>query len=134
MNLINDFRVRNGLPALKPDHKLSLAAGWASNDSAMRGFSPSNHIDSLGRGIGTRVQNCGYTGYTWTSEINYYGPGATPQQAFHWWTEVSKAGHREAILDPRVKVFGISVAVKDGVNHYTINMGDKQTFIKLRRR
>lgn len=134
MKLINDFRVRNGVPALRPDHKLSLAAGWMSNDNAMRGFSPKDHIDTLKREVGPRIQSCGYTGYTWASEINYYGPGATPQQAFHWWTEVSKDGHREAILDPRVTAFGISVASRNGLNHHTINMGDKQTYIKLRRR
>jgi uncharacterized protein YkwD len=133
MKLINDFRVRNGVPALRSDHKLSLAAGWMSNDNAIRGYSPKDHVDTLKREVGPRIQACGYTGYTWASEINYFGPGATPEQAFHWWTEKSEE-HRAAILDPRVKAFGISVASKDGVNHYTVNMGDKQTYIKLLRR
>ena len=132
MNLVNDFRVRHGVPALRPNHELALAAGWMSNDSAIRGLSPSNHVDSLGRGVGPRLQDCGYRTYTWASEVNYFGPGATPRDAFHWWTEVSTAGHRQALLDPRVIVFGISVASKDGVNHYTINMGSTKTFTKLR--
>ncbi|HVL83995.1 MAG TPA: CAP domain-containing protein [Pseudonocardia sp.] len=132
--LINAYRVENGVPALRSDHKLMLAAGWASNDSAVRGFSPSDHIDTLGRDIGTRIQNCGYTGYGWASEINYNGPGATPEDAVHWWTRVSTNGHREAILDPRVKVFGVAVAIKDGKLHYTVNMGDKLTYLKLRPR
>ena len=132
MKLINDFRVRNGVPALRPDSKLAVAAGWMSNDSALRGFSPKDHVDSLGRKVLPRIENCGYKGYTWASEINYFKPGGTPRDAFTWWTEVSTDGHREAILDPRVKAFGISVAVKDGVKHYTVNMGSKVTPIKLR--
>lgn len=132
--LINAFRVRHGVPALRSDHKLMLASAWASNDSAVRGFSPRDHVDTLGRDIGTRIRDCGYRGYGWASEINYNGPGATPEDAVHWWTEVSTGGHREAVLDPRVKVFGVAVAVLNGKTHYTVNMGDTQTYLKLRPR
>jgi len=132
MTLINDFRVRNGLPALRADSKLAMAAGWMSNDSALRGFSPKDHVDSLGRKVLPRIENCGYRNFTWVSEINYFKPGGTPRDAFTWWTEISRDGHRQAILDPRVAAFGISVAVKDGVKHYTVNMGSTVTPLKLR--
>ncbi|GAA4547680.1 CAP domain-containing protein [Pseudonocardia xishanensis] len=132
MKLINDFRVRHGVPALRADSKLAMAAGWMSNDNALRGVSPADHIDSLGRTVVPRIENCGYRGFTWASEINYFKPGGTPQDAFTWWTEISKKGHREAILDPRVTAFGISVASKDGVNHYTITMGSTVTPLRLR--
>lgn len=134
LRLINSFRAQHGRPALKTDHKLMTAAAWASNDSALRGFAPETHVDTLGRNVPTRVQNCGYTGYGYTSEINYYGSGTdmTPAAAVRWWTEVSKKGHREAVLDPRVTAVGIGVAEKDGRKFYTVNMGDRFIPIKLR--
>lgn len=98
LNLINAFRAQHGRSALRTEHKLMAAAAWASNDSAVRGHSPADHVDSLGRDIPTRVGNCGYTGYGYTSEINYFGRGTdmTPAAAVHWWTTQSPATARRS--------------------------------------
>lgn len=124
MNLINAFRVKHGLPALRLTSWLSRPAAWASNDSARRGFSPSNHIDSLGRDIPTRLQQCDYTGYGRASEINYYGWGGrgSGAAAVAWWKNSPR--HRAAMLDPRVTAIGIARA-STGKMHWTVNMGDR---------
>ncbi len=129
LKLINDYRTPKGLPALTADATLSKASLWASNDSAKRGFAPSNHIDTLNRDIPTRVADCGYTTYTWLSEINYYGNGTrdgvdltSPAAAFDWWKK-SPYGHNEAMLDARVKFAGVARVCAGGTCYYTINMG-----------
>jgi uncharacterized protein YkwD len=124
LNLINAFRAQRRLPALVHTARLSRPAAWASYDSARRGFSPSNHIDSLGRNVRTRLQQCDYTGYGHASEINYYGWGGhgSGAAAFAWWK--NSPPHRAAMLDPRVTAIGIARASADKV-HWTVNMGDK---------
>jgi peptidoglycan hydrolase-like protein with peptidoglycan-binding domain len=129
LKLINDYRASKGLPALAADATLSKASLWANNDSAKRGFAPSNHIDTLNRDIPTRVKDCGYTTYTYISEINYYGAGTkdgvdltTPAAAFDWWKK-SPYGHNEAMLDSRVKFAGVARVCAGGTCFYTINMG-----------
>lgn len=124
LKLINAFRAQRRLPALVHIARLSRPAAWASNDSARRGFSPSNHIDSLGRNIPTRLQQCDYTGYRWASEINYYGWGrrGSGADAVAWWK--NSPPHRAALLDPRVTAIGIA-RVSTDKTHWTVNMGDR---------
>ncbi|MGH3751166.1 MAG: CAP domain-containing protein [Pseudonocardiaceae bacterium] len=125
MRLINAFRAKHGRPALRLTSRLNRPAAWASNDSAQRGFSPSNHIDSLGRDIPTRLRQCGYTGYRRASEVNYYGWGGrgSGAAAVAWWK--NSPPHRAALLNPRVTAIGIARAATGKV-HWTVNMGDKQ--------
>jgi len=125
LNLINAFRAQHRLPALVHTAWLSRPAAWASNDSAQRGFSPSDHVDSLGRNVRTRLQQCDYIGYGRASEINYYGWGSrrgSGAAAFVWWK--NSPPHRAALLDPRVTAIGIARAAT-GKAHWTVNMGDK---------
>ena len=125
LNLINAFRAERGLPGLVHTAWLSRPAAWASNDSAQRGFSPSNHVDSLGRNVRTRLQQCDYTGYGRASEINYYGWGGgrgSGAAAFAWWK--NSPPHRAAMLDPLVTAIGIARA-STNKTHWTVNMGDK---------
>jgi uncharacterized protein YkwD len=124
LNTINAYRGQQGLPALAADATLSRASLWATNDSAERGFAPKDHVDTLGRDIATRVRDCGYTTYTWTSEINYYGSGSgtTPAAAFEWWKN-SPYGHNEAMLDSRVRFAGVARVCSGATCFYTINMG-----------
>lgn len=126
MRLINAFRAKHGRPALRLTSRLSRPAAWASYDSARRGFSPSNHIDSLGRDIPTRLRQCDYTGYRRASEINYYSWGSRGRgsgaAAVAWWK--NSPPHRAAMLNPRVTEIGIARASTNKV-HWTVNMGDK---------
>lgn len=122
---INAFRGQNGRPALSVSARLNRPAAWASNDSARRGFSPSNHVDTLGRDIPTRLQQCDYTGFGWASEINYYGwgTGGTGDAAFSWWLQ--SPPHRAAILDTRVTSIGVGRVSGTDKVHWTVNMGDR---------
>ncbi len=124
MKLINAFRAQQRLPPMVHTDRLSRPAAWASNDSARRGFSPSNHIDSLGRDIPTRLRQCDYTGYGRASEINYYGWGGrgSGAAAVAWWK--NSPPHRAAMLDRRVTAIGIARA-STGKVYWTVNMGDK---------
>ena len=124
--LINDFRKENGLePLVASSSALSRAAQWASNDSAARGVSPSDHIDSLGRNIPTRFAQCGVSGFNKIAEINYYGWGGSvpPSQALQWWMQ--SPGHRAILVDPAWRSFGIGRAIKGDKVHWTVTFGDK---------
>ncbi|MBB3725189.1 CAP domain-containing protein [Nonomuraea dietziae] len=127
---INRFRAANGVPKLISATSLQRAAAWASHDSAARGHSPKDHVDTLGRDIPTRLTQCGVTGLNRVSEINYYGWGGSsrPADAMHWWTvESPKLGlrHRDILLDPGLKSFGVGRAVNGDKTHWTVTFGDK---------
>lgn len=124
-NQINAYRATKGLPALRVDATLARPAAWASNDSAKRGTSPPNHIDTLGRDIPTRVRDCGHPTFGWISEINYYGSGTggSAAAALAWWKQ--SPGHNALLLDPKVKVFGIAKASGATNQHWTINFADR---------
>lgn len=52
---INAYRAQNGLPALVQTTALARPTMWGALDSASRGFSPPDHIDSRGMGIAQRA-------------------------------------------------------------------------------
>lgn len=124
-NQINAYRASKGLPALRVDATLAKPAAWASIDSAKRGFSPPNHVDTLGRDIPTRVRDCGHPNFGWVTEINYYGygTGGSAAAALAWWKQ--SPGHNALLLDPKVKVFGIAKASGAQYQHWTINFADR---------
>jgi uncharacterized protein YkwD len=126
-NAVNTYRVQNHLPKLAFSRTLARPAMWASLDSYARGFSPSNHIDSRGMNVPTRVQYCsGYTGYL--GEINYYGIGIQPakwQSALAWWKQ--SPGHNARMLDPGSTVMAVGLAYEGEDRHrahYTIVFGN----------
>jgi uncharacterized protein YkwD len=94
---INAYRVQNGRAALQESSALARPTMWGALDSANRGFSPSDHIDSRGMGPQERAEFCSDTGYpagTTLGEINYFGSGGTAADpyyygsgpaAFDWW-------------------------------------------------
>jgi len=127
-NMVNSYRAQNGLPALRVVSTLQRPASWASVDSALRGFSPANHVDTLGRNIPARVQQCtGYTGFI--TEISYWGYGGgyypTAEAALAWWKQ--SPGHNALLLDSRATTFGVGRAYM-GHNaerqHWTVNFGN----------
>src|SRR5215208_4311838 len=101
---INAYRQQNGVAALTADGALSKAAGWMARDMVGRKDGV-GHTDALGRGIGPRLADCGYTGFAAVSfkenvccTVTGTGSVKTPEQAFEAW-RTSTAGHNEAMLD-----------------------------------
>jgi len=122
---INAYRAQNGLPALLPSTALARPTMWGALDSALRGFAPSDHIDSRGMGPAERAEFCSDTGYpvgTPIGEINYWGQGGTAEDpyyygsgpaAFEWWR--NSPGHNALMLSTDYTHFGVGWAYL-GVN------------------
>ena len=122
---INAYRAQNGLPALAQTTALARPTMWGALDSALRGFAPSDHVDSRGMGISQRAEFCTDTRYpigTAIGEINYYGSGGTSADpyyygsgpaAFEWWK--SSPGHNALMLSTQYTHFGVGWAYQ-GVN------------------
>jgi uncharacterized protein YkwD len=125
-DMINAYRAQNGLPKLKVSTALARPTMWVSVDSALRGVSPSNHIDTRGMGIARRAEFCsGYRGAI--GEINYWGHGGnapTAEAAFAWWK--SSPGHNALMLSRDYSHFSVGRAYI-GVNaerqHWTVMFG-----------
>ncbi|MEV6770258.1 CAP domain-containing protein [Nocardia sp. NPDC051030] len=116
---INQLRKDAGIKTLAIDDTLSRPAEWASNDSANRGYSPSNHIDTLGRGIDTRLHQCGLSNSTLAyGEINYWGYNITPNDAMTFWK--NSPTHKALMLSTGYTRIGVAVIYKDGHQHWTV--------------
>ncbi|MFI6869751.1 CAP domain-containing protein [Nocardia sp. NPDC050406] len=116
---INTLRAQAGLAAVTHSDTLARPSEWASIDSAGRGFSPANHVDTLGRDIPTRFAQCGVSASTpRIAEINYYGTNVTPADAMRFWT--TSATHRAIILDGNLKKVGVSVIYEGNLRHWTV--------------
>ena len=98
---INEFRVANGVPALKPSPNLSRAAAWMAEDMAAKGYF--DHTDSLGRSPFQRVRDCGYAS---TGAGENLAIAGSAQQAFNLFVN-SPYGHRENMLRSMWVVAGI---------------------------
>ena len=111
VELINDYRAENGLDPIEVSSELAPAAVIATHDSALRGFSPSDHVDSLGRDLWGRFDACGVTDYNYAAEINYYGTGVEVSEsatsAFAWWQ--SSPSHNAVMLDPDLTHMGLAL-------------------------
>lgn len=102
LQLVNQFRAANGLPALKPNAFLDRAAMAHSRDMLARDFF--SHINPDGVGPGERARAAGYR---WTRILENIAVGQrTPREVVNAWV-ASKDGHREAMLDPAVTELGV---------------------------
>jgi uncharacterized protein YkwD len=112
VKLINEFRTKNGVAPLTSSRVLDRPAAWASNDSAIRGYTPSGHVDSLGRGIGTRFNQCGVTEYNRIAEISYQRNGGdtrvSARDALTAWD--NSPSHHAILLDSSLTSMGIGIA------------------------
>lgn len=100
LQLINEYRAANNLPALKQTSKLTDAAVWFSQD--LNKTKKLEHTDSLGRDLTTRLMNCGYVASGFGENI---ANASTAQGAFEQWKK--SPPHNEEMLDPGRKVAGI---------------------------
>lgn len=128
---INAYRAQNGRPALRVSSVLARPTMWMSLDSARRGFSPSNHIDTRGMGPAQRAQFCsGYTGaigeidywgYGGGTLNNYYGSG---QAALAWWK--GSAPHNALLLSTAYTTFSVQwayIGVNGERGFWTVDFG-----------
>lgn len=107
--LINDYRAANGLNALSLDANVTRAAAWFSRDMATNNYFPGNHVDLLGRDIGTRLRQCGAVFTGWAENIA--AGNASAAATFEQWRK--SPGHNAAMLRPEVNRAGIGRALNE---------------------
>jgi uncharacterized protein YkwD len=101
---------------------------WASLDSYARGFSPSNHVDTRGMDVRTRVEYCSSYRGGYLGEINYWGTGvsyAKWQSALAWWKQ--SPGHNALMLSTTYTKMAVGLAYEGEDRHrahYTVVFGD----------
>ncbi|MBH0780407.1 CAP domain-containing protein [Nocardia bovistercoris] len=116
---INKMRADAGLKAVTHTETMARPAEWASNDSAERGTSPADHVDTLGRDIKTRFAQCGVpTDAPKIAEINFFGTEVAPADAMRFWS--NSPGHRAIILDGDLTDVGVSVIYQGDRRHWTV--------------
>lgn len=108
VNLINNHRKANGLPALKVNSKLNVAAHNHSLDMAQRGYF--SHTSQDGRSPWTRIKNAGYSCSTMGENIA--AGQRTAQQVFDAWKKSS--GHNKNMLNRNFKSIGIGLVYMPG--------------------
>lgn len=91
IQLINNYRVANGLTPYAISQKLNVVAANLAEDEAANGYSA--HIDSQGRSMETRLDACGVTYQSAGENAGHY---MTTQQEFDGW--ISSPGHKTNIL------------------------------------
>lgn len=102
-DLINAYRARRGLPALRIDPTLCSAARRHSRNMARKGRM-SHVLD--GRGPGGRAAAAGYAGRV--AENLASGRGTTPRAYFDLW--VDSPAHRANLVSFREGALGVGIA------------------------
>ena len=144
--LINAERTTRGLPALTRNKSLDRAAIGHSGEAQrlkwwVQGADPHTNPETHST-VSSRVKAAGYCPTPiWVSEIVYTSAGlgnaqnpggATPIGAVNWWMNISTGGHREAILEPKIKELGVGfsgqVAIRTAsaqpdMGTYVVNFG-----------
>ena len=111
LNQINDYRVRNGVPALARSASLSRSALWKSTDMA------ANHYfahDDLIRGWSQRLTDCGY-GAGFTGENIASGYADASNTLMQWETSPP---HNANLLNPGFHAIGLGRAMDSGGTWY----------------
>ncbi|WP_067537384.1 CAP domain-containing protein [Nocardia crassostreae] len=119
---INDVRAENGLSKVTHSETLARPAEWASNDSAARGASPADHVDTLGRDIATRFTQCGVPSSSKIAEINFYGTNVEATDALNFWW--NSAGHKAIMLDGQLDQVGVAVIYEGDLRHWTVTFAN----------
>ena len=119
LQLINDARAENGLPALTLQTQLSAAALGHSADMACN-----NYLDHVGSDKSTHSSRLTAQGYKYTYESENIYAGGDAQVAFKWWMD--SPIHRANILSSKVTQIGIGYAYYAGSkfgDYYTLDFG-----------
>jgi uncharacterized protein YkwD len=110
LELVNDYRGDNGLPALFLQPDVTRAAAWFSRDMATKNYFPGNHIDSNNRDIPTRMAWCGAVFNSWAENI--YAGSDQAEDVFNAW-RLSDI-HNTNMLRSNVSAGGIARAFQAG--------------------
>lgn len=105
LEMINSYRVANGLTPLSIDSRLNDVARWMANDMASNNYF--SHTDSLGRDPFTRMDQLGYAVNTWRGE-NLVAGTQTAAASFEMWR--TSQGHNANMLGPNYTSIGIARA------------------------
>ncbi|MFQ5880606.1 MAG: CAP domain-containing protein [Dehalococcoidia bacterium] len=108
LDLINDYRSRNGLGTLTLSPPLMATAQWMAQDMASNGYF--SHTDSLGRSPFQRMAAFGYDYTTWKGE-NLAAGSSDPQVVFDLWR--NSPSHKANLLRPQYTVVGIASAFSE---------------------
>lgn len=114
---VNLQRTQKGLPALQPDGTLGMVAGAYAGDMISGDFF--GHFAPDGRDLQARLEEANATQYAevaenlWTAEgeIQWFYEENVRRAVTDWMN--SKEGHREAILDPNLKLAGVGTAIRE---------------------
>lgn len=105
LDLLNQHRTANGVPALTVSVALTNASDWMSSDMASKNYF--SHTDLQGRSSFTRMKDFGYTLSSWTGE-NIACGNETAAATFLQWKNSS--GHNANMLSTNYRVVGIGRA------------------------
>jgi len=105
VNLLNNYRIANGLQPLTISANLNRAASWMAADMANGNYFPPDHKDSLGRTAQIRAADCGYPWGVWE---NLYAGSSSASAVFDAWA--ASDGHRANMLEPTLKQAGVARA------------------------
>ncbi len=116
LELTNQQRANNGVPALRLSTQLGRAAQSHAEDMVNRDFF--SHTGSNGSRMSDRVNQVGYA-WQAVAENIYMGTNVTPRQAVTGW--MNSAGHRQNILNSNYTEIGFGVATR-GRNVYYVQV------------
>jgi uncharacterized protein YkwD len=114
LDLVNAYRLQNGVPALQISYTLSKSAQWKSQDMAVGNYMDHADLFNNNRSFDQRDRDCGYGYNVWHGEnIEKQGVSAntmpnSTEGVFYAWQNSS--GHNSAMLDPDFQVIGIGRA------------------------
>jgi len=111
LNLINNERTSQGVPALKVNTKLTTAAQKHAADMICNDYL--SHISFNGSSPQSRVQSAGYTASLVNEHLFALSPlnGGTPLAAFNWW--MNNSTERAQLLDATLTEIGIAYVSSD---------------------
>ncbi|WP_226576545.1 SafA/ExsA family spore coat assembly protein [Halobacillus litoralis] len=116
IDLTNQERAKNGLPALKANWQLSRVARYKSRDMANKGYFSHN---SPTYGSPFEMMRNFNVSYNRAAE-NIAAGQRTPQEVVNGW--MNSPGHRKNILDPNLRQIGVGYAQGGSYGHYWTQM------------
>lgn len=117
IQLVNNFRVANGLPAFQINNSLMIAAQQQADYMAANNIY--SHTGAGGSSPQSRAEAAGYVG--WVSENIVGGTNLTPQKGLIWWQ--NSAVHYAALVSTRHTEVGAGFAAGFDQNFYALVVG-----------
>lgn len=118
IQLVNNFRVANGLPALQINNSLMIAAQQQADYMAANNIY--SHTGYGGSSPQSRAEAAGYIG--WVSENIVGGTSLTPQKGLIWWQ--NSAVHYANLVSTRHTEVGAGFASGFEQNFYALVIGN----------